>query len=151
MPTYRNDSNSNIHQIVGIAGQAIDLAPGQSGQTYRLYDHADLTETDPAPYWGPALAVHQPACAGPGDLAGIDLADDCHAMEVWNDSAAVLTVRLRAAAAVALTIPPHASRRIDGPPGIGLRAVADTLLIHASAIITAGQLIVTELRKEGSE
>jgi hypothetical protein len=146
MPTYRNDGAS-IQQIEGLAGQALTLAPGASGQTYRLYDRAGLTEIDPAPYWSPALAVSQPA--GGGDLAPIAIDADCHCIEVWNNSPSTLSVRLRAAAAVAVVLPSYTTRRIYGPGGLPIRAVCDALLISADVEVAAGQVVVTQLREGG--
>lgn len=144
MPTYRNDGAS-IQQIEGLAGQTIDLAPGASGQTYRLYDRAGLTEIDPAPYWSPALAVHQPV--GNGDLAPIAIDADCYCIEVWNNSPATLSVRLRAAAAVAVVLPAYTTRCIYGPGRSPVSDCCDFLLIDADAEIVAGQVVVTQLRE----
>lgn len=146
MPTYRNDGAS-IQQIEGIAGQALTLAPGASGQTYRLYDRAGLTEIDPAPYWSPALAVSQPV--GNGDLAPIAIDAGCHCIEVWNNSPATLSVRLRAAAAVAVVLPAYTTRRLYGPGRLPVSAFCDSVLIGADAEVAAGQVVVTQLREGG--
>lgn len=143
MPRYRNDGKS-AKTIAALGGPRV-LFPGEIAETYCLYE--DLTKLAEAPYWSPAVSVHQPA--GNGDLDPITLDPHCHSLDVWNNSPAAVSVKLRAAAATAVVLPGYTSRRICAPAGLALSDVADQALLNVSEEITAGQLVVTQLRREG--
>lgn len=50
-PTYRNDSTSKTYRVSNMSGEAVNVLPGESVETFQdLRGHSDLTLTAATPY-----------------------------------------------------------------------------------------------------
>lgn len=56
MPTYRNDGQGNV-VIENLSGGPKTLKPGETGQSYKVYDLAGLTKTNDEPYYNPVVST----------------------------------------------------------------------------------------------
>lgn len=58
MPTYRNDANTP-HLMRDTSGNTRTVAPGETVQTYRIYDYPGLTRTADTPYYNPVVSLDE--------------------------------------------------------------------------------------------
>ncbi|MDZ7831622.1 MAG: hypothetical protein U5L07_07705 [Desulfobacterales bacterium] len=138
--TYRNDSNGYI-SIESTDGRTIQLAPGESGQTYQYYDIDNLTKTSDAPRYNPVIA--QASITASGTEVSVDTAADT--VVVINDSDAALSVYWGSRTNTPATPIPADSRwNFDD-----IRAVADKLIIDFDETVSDGQIRVLQLDRRG--
>lgn len=138
MPTYRNDSeatyrilnSNNVQQVVQL---------GESVQTYQFLTLFGMTKTAETPYFNPSEGVHVLNSTGPGDDKTVNLDASTKEIELWNGSAADITVFLRATANTpGLMVLAESVRNISG-----LENMVDAVILQFSA---AGQCYLTELK-----
>lgn len=138
MPTYRNDSE-NTYKILNSNNVEQLIQPGESVLTYRLLDLLGMVKTAEAPYFNPSEGVHVLNSTGPGDDKTVNLDVSTKEIELWNGSAADITIFLRATANTpGLIVLAESVRNISG-----LEDMVDDVILLFSA---AGQCYLTELK-----
>lgn len=138
MPTYRNDSE-NSYKVLNSNDVEQVIQPGESVQTYQILIISGLTKTAETPYFNPSEGVHVLSSTGPGDDKTVNLDASTKEIELWNGSAADITVFLRATANTpGLMILAGSVRNISG-----LGNMVDDVILQFSA---AGQCYLTELK-----
>lgn len=70
--TYRNDSSGTIW-LKNTQGKNVAVAPGESIETYHVYNKSGLTKTSGTPYFNPIVARHSVASTGEGDDQWVEL------------------------------------------------------------------------------
>lgn len=130
MPKYRNDG-SQYHQIEDTNGNIVPVGPGETIETYRIYDLSSLTKLSDAPRWNPVLAVDALSSTGVGDDQSVNVAAGAEKIELINRSGVSVTVFLGTAAnAPGITLPGWSRKSLAGFRG----RVAQLALQFADAV-----------------
>lgn len=83
MPTYRNDTQEN-HQVQGIDGNMVMVAPAETIQTHQILPAADWTKISDEPYYNIAANAHDITFSG-AETQSQAVDPDNHVLRVSTD------------------------------------------------------------------
>ncbi len=132
MPTYRNEGN-DVVLIQGIGRETVRLGPGESGESYQIYEIEGLVRTGDAPVWQVAGDVHEVEFAGAG-VEEVEIDVETPVLEIRAGVA--VEVRANAGAGKMYPIPAGETRLLANRRTIG------KLILTAAG---AGVVTVVEL------
>ena len=67
MPTYKNNSNDITFQVKNLLGENEMVAPGESIETYRIYNKTNLDKTSDDPLFEPIISSDAVTSSGSAD------------------------------------------------------------------------------------
>ena len=138
MPEYRNDGAQG-HMVINTAGSRVLVAPGESVETYRIYDLDGLTKTADTPRYNPMVANNMITAAGAEDIE-VAVGAETDNIAIINKDTSDVTVFWGSADNTPGTVVPGETVRTFSE----IKGLAAKLVVRTTGVIATGKLFVMQ-------